>query len=300
MCHKQEVTNVSVSSSLDSTNSMATDSQHKINVSDSTNSMVIDSQHEINASDSTETLSATKLATQTCAEPKSKRKQVKDGNIAFSIVYTATKKEASNFYLKPIVQSSSRNDEYFHIVTDPEDYQRTMDKENEQVATSQSDSPTEGASNEPEIDDKQARKKESEIEQPSNLDASQGGESICKHMTLYEDQRDEPQRYVTVINRELVVGLNIKRHMKNAKFKLKNLHEETEPFTKSQWLPKALRGSQPHILFAHKSAFSSRKSRSVYINLPEPLAETQDKKIYYGKNKHKGYRYFILEDGHYT
>ena len=69
-----------------------------------------------------------------------------------------------------------------------------------------------------------------------------------------DDQLDvlEPQRYVTVTeDGQVAAQLNLK-HLKkksNSIFKLKNLHDNnTQPLSKSQWLPEAIRGSQPHIL----------------------------------------------------
>ena len=55
------------------------------------------------------------------------------GSRYYSIVSTTDKDKASNFYLKPIVESSS--DKYFWIVTDPEDHgqqkKSQKDKEND-------------------------------------------------------------------------------------------------------------------------------------------------------------------------
>ena len=61
---------------------------------------------------------------------------------AFYIRYTSNKEEASNFYFKPIVQSSSKGDKYFHIVTDPDDCQvHTQADRKKQTNADQNDSP---------------------------------------------------------------------------------------------------------------------------------------------------------------
>ena len=317
----------SVGTDKNSTNSgpVAMRSEQEAENIDGSNRLI--SQHEMNGSDSNETeayrSSASNLAdcitmsephhtgstslignnaTQSDATPstRSEGKCAKVGNVNFSIVCTPNKDEASNFYLKPIIQSSSKEDKYFFIVTDPEDCQRSMHRDtNKQVAANQNGSLEESTTIEPGI---QVSQEGNEAQQPLSLDTSQLSK---EHETLQLDadldQLDEPQRYVMVINNNLKVGLNLKRHMRYANFKLKNLQEQTRPLTKSHWLPDALRGSQPHIICGRKGAL--KKLHRVYIKYSD-TQDNQDMEIRYGQTKPTSecerYSYFILEAGHYT
>ena len=118
------------------------------------------------------------------------------------------------------------------------------------------------------------------------------------------DQLDElePQRYVSVVDDKLVAGLNLKHLKKGSVFKLKHLHEDvTQPLSQSQWLPEALRGSQPHIICRQgntlRSKFIKGKLMSVYINMEK---DRKERLLSYGKHVegNKRYSYFILEHGH--
>jgi hypothetical protein len=253
---------------------------------------------------------------------------------AFYVGYTHDKKKASNFYLKPIVQSMSKGDKYFHIATDPDDSQTQADCE-KKMSTDQNPLPTGGISS-----DSRERKvaesgSEFEVQQqdpPGPQNASQSdtnqvdsdsqnalapiesgspntaapieSNSSNTPASAGEDVLDElePQRYVSVVDDRLVAGLNLKHLKKGSVFKLKHLHEDvTQPLSQCQWLPEALRGSQPHILCRQgnslRSKFIMGKLMSVYINMEE---DHEKKLISYGKHVEgdKRYSYFILEKGH--
>ena len=184
----------------------------------------------------------------------------------YSILSTKHSKSASNFYLKPIIQCANEN--YFWIVTDPEDHacQRASDSEED---------------------------KRQDIPQLNPYSDK------CKPQS---SRNMEPQRYVRVCEENLVVELNINpRSAKKSAFKLKNPRDDqTYPLHKSQWLPEALRGSQPYIIGREGKPFRTGlkkdKVSSVYM-----LAE-EGEKIKYGKHKEGDncYGFLILESGHKT
>ena len=186
----------------------------------------------------------------------------------YSIISTKDKEKASNFYLKPIVQSSS--DKYFWIVTDPEDHgDQKKSQEDKKYGGSK-------------IPQQQPHSDECKTE-------SNGGEG-------------EPQRYVRVCNGKLIVELNINpRSAKESAFKLKNPRDDqTYPLHKSQWLPEALRGSQPYIICREGKSFRTglKKDQVCSVFMPEQ----EGKQITYGKHKEgeHAYGFFILKSGHKT
>lgn len=193
----------------------------------------------------------------------------------YRIRCTADERKASNFYLKPTVQRAS--EKYFWIVTDPEDHE---DRETK--------AEPEAESQEEEGYDKSEFK--SQRQPPSDK---------CKP----QSKNDEPQRYVSVYKKDLVVELIINpRSAKNSAFELKDPRDDhTYPLHKSQWLPEALRGSQPYIICCKGKSFRSRlkkdRVRSVYIEQTE-----LERMITFGKHKEgvNGYGFFILESGHKT
>ena len=99
----------------------------------------------------------------------------------------------------------------------------------------------------------------------------------------------------------LVVELNITpRSAKKSALKLKNPRDDqTYPLHKSQWLPEALRGSQPYIIGREGKSFRTGLKKdqvcSVYI-------KKEGEKITYGEHKEgeNGHGFFILETGHKT
>ena len=184
----------------------------------------------------------------------------------YSIVSTTNKEKASNFYLKPIVHCAS--DRYFWIVTDPEDHgeqkKSQKDKEHNESMLSQ--------------------------QQPRSDD--------CKP----ESKEHEPQRYVRVCSGNLIVELNINpRSAKRSAFKLKNPRDDqTYPLHKSQWLPEALRGSQPYIIGRKGKSFRTGLNKDQVCSVYMP--EQEGKQIIYGKHEEgdNAYGFFILESGHKT
>ena len=231
----------------------------------------------------------------------------------FFIEHTPNKEEASNFYLKPIIRSLSKGDKYFHIVTDPEDYQRSICKQaREQTTADQKDS-SGGASTGSERDVSEEGSKTHQHDPSKNTSQSETVQSETdSQKTPSDDQLDdvlEPQRYMTVnVDGQVATQLNLK-HLKkkaNSIFKLKNLHNNNtvpQPLSKSQWLPEAIRGSQPHILCCQgtgvRSFIRRGKFWSVYIKMEK---HSEKKIVSYGRHLEGGvrYGYLILEDGHYT
>ena len=246
----------------------------------------------------------------------------------FTIKFTPNERDASNFYLKPVVKST-QGEKYFHIVTDPEDRQcfqstKVMKKRVEEEADegedysshSQKSSESELQQNpyisayEKEhaeshtkvvsdlegtpVDPPQVKYSEEDQEKLNNQEKSMQGKDAIK-----AKQKFEPTRYVNINeSNQLVVELDVKSY--NSGFKLKNPHDGvTYQLAKSQWLPEALRGSQPHMIGCNGVSFISkfRKSiSSVYIDRAE--SET----ILFGKHKvgPKKYSHFVLEEGHRT
>ena len=94
------------------------------------------------------------------------------------------------------------------------------------------------------------------------------------------------------------------RSAKMSTFKLKNPRDDqTQPLQKSQWLPEALRGSQPYIIGCEgkplRTGLKTKKVCSVYM-----LAKEGEKVGYGKKDENKEnvdwYGFFILECGHKT
>lgn len=277
----------------------------------------------------------------TCSSSAEKEEVLEFVGSAFYIGYTPNKGEASNFYLRPIIQSSSKEDRYFHIVTDPDDSLSDCKK---QTNADQNASPPGGTSNdsrpgsETQQQDPPGSQNATKSLDTSQVDSdSQNApapiesdpqntpppiESNSPSTAAGLDQLDElePQRYVSVVDDKLVAGLNLKHLKKGSVFKLKHLHEDvTQPLSQSQWLPEALRGSQPHILCRQgntlRSKFIKGRLMSVYINMEKDHEKRLlshgkhvegDKKdcekrlLSYGKHVEgdKRYSYFILEKGH--
>ena len=184
----------------------------------------------------------------------------------YSIVSTTDKGEASNFYLKPIVHCTS--DKYFWIVTDPEDRGKRK--------------------NPP--DDKD--------HDESMLSQRQPRSDKCKP----KSNEHEPQRYVRVCSGNLIVELNVNPHSaKKSAFKLKNPRDDqTYPLHKSQWLPEALRGSQPYIIGREGKSFRTGLKKDKVCSVY--MSEQEGKEITYGKHEEGGnaYGFFMLESGHKT
>ena len=187
----------------------------------------------------------------------------------FQIKYTPIKEAASNFYLKPIIgpQGGSK---YFRIATDPEDCRGFSDSEAESATFN--------------------TVKESPVDPPQVSQAEKG---------VKEPMR-EPQRYVNVVDQQLVVELDVKQHKKDhSAFKLKNTQDgKTHPLSKSQWLPEAIMGSQPYILCRKGMPLHSKvkkKVKSVYINIVKECVTIGRHMESYDR-----YSYFFLEKGHAT
>ena len=186
----------------------------------------------------------------------------------YSIVSTADEEKASNFYLKPIVHCA--NDKYFWIVTDPEDHG-------------------------PQTKSKPQKSKPDELKKqkpPRSDDCKAQSTSTGKH---------EPQRHVSVCKENLVVELNVTpRSAKRSAFKLKNPRDDqTYPLHKSQWLPEALRGSQPYIVGREGKSFRTGLKKDKVCSI---YVKKDGLKLMYGhyKEGHEGYGFFILETGHKT
>ena len=277
----------------------------------------------------------------TCSSTTVEEEDLEFVGSAFYVGYTPNKEEASNFYLRPIIQSSCKEDRYFNIVTDPDDSQSDCKK---QTNADKNASPPGGTSNdsrpgsEIQQQDPSGSQNASKSPDTNQVDSdSQNApasiesdpqntptpiESNSPSTAAYLDQLDElePQRYVSVVDDKLVAGLNLKHLKKGSVFKLKHLYDDvTQPLSQSQWLPEALRGSQPHILCRQGNTLQSKvikgKLMSVYINmeknhekrLPSHGKHVEgDKKdhkkrlLSYGKHVEgdKSYSYFILEYGH--
>ena len=176
---------------------------------------------------------------------------------------------ASNFYLKPIVHCA--NDNYFWIVTDPEDHAGRVRPDSQE-------------------DQEQGKSKIPQRKPYSNK---------CKPQS---SGNHEPQRYVRVDDGNLVVELNINpRSAKKSAFKLKNPRDDqTYPLHKSQWLPEALRGSQPYIIGREGKPFRTGLKKDQVCSVYMPKKEGE--KIEYGKHREGVDRhgFFILESGHKT
>ena len=199
------------------------------------------------------------------------QKQVEDScactrSNRYEIICTSDDKKASNFYLKPIIQCG--DDKHFWIVTDPEDCDKHSSDTQETVVH-----------------------KGDELLQREP-------QSDCVPQSIIKLQ---PQRYVSMHDKNLVVQLNIgQQSAKKSAFKLKNPRDDqTYPLHKSQWLPEALRGSQPYLIGREgkpfRSGLKNNKVWSVYIS----DAQSGRKVVTYGKHKN-GYGFFILEPGHKT
>ena len=198
----------------------------------------------------------------------------------YKIECTDKKREASNFYLKPVVQPDAigAHGKYFWIVTDPEDYDRTS------VA---SETPEEDVPEHP-------------VKKPQPW-------SYSTSCVPHKKKKHEPQRYVSVNEKEeLVVELSGDLYStRKAAFKLKNPRDgETYPLYKSQWLPEALCGTQPYLIGREGTPFHSgvRKNKisSVYI---KQSPDSKDKKVVmFGSHKSEdGYiNLFRLARGHIT
>ena len=252
---------------------------------------------------------------------------------AFYIRYTPNKGEASNFYFKPIVQSSSKGDKYFHIVTDPDDSQIHAQADHKKqtnadqngissgsregrVTESESESQHQdppGPQNASQQSDTDQVDSDSQNAPPPVESDTQNAPPLVESGTqsipppVESDSQGtpgldelEPQRYVTVVKDKLVAGLNVKHLKKGSIFKLKHLHKDvTQPLSQSQWLPEALRGSQPHILCRQGNtlrSFIKGKLMSVYIKMEK---DSKKRFISYGQHVEgdKTYSYFILENG---
>ena len=166
---------------------------------------------------------------------------------------------ASNFYLKPFVHRASDN--YFWIVTDPEDHagrvRPDLQEDQEQDESKKSFDPEDHAGQV--RSDSQEDQEQGESRKPCDPEDQEQDKSKkpCTQQKLYSNKckphlsgNHEPQRYVRVDKGNLVVELSINpRSAKMSTFKLKNPRDDqTQPLQKSQWLPEALRGSQPYII----------------------------------------------------
>ena len=214
---------------------------------------------------------------------------------SYTIVCTPIEEEASNFYLKPIVQCG--DDKYFWIVTDPEDFdkQSSEKRDTHKIPVKEANSSDEGqAKSKPQAEDRHNKPNE---RQGLSHDQLEPQSDSC----IPESKRKlEPQRYVSVYKKDLVVALNVDPHSaKKSAFKLKNPRDDqTYPLHKSQWLPEALRGSQPYYIggegkrFRRSGIIKKKKTytTSVYI---------EDHIIMFGEHEND-YGFFILEPGHKT
>ena len=233
---------------------------------------------------------------------------------------------ASNFCLKPIVCCA--NDHYFWIVTDPEDHagrvRPDVQEDQDHGESKKSFDPEDHAGqvrSDSQEDQEQGESMKlcdpedhaSHVRIDSQEDQEQDkSKKPCVQQKLYSNKckphlsgNHEPQRYVRVDKGNLMVELNINpRSAKMSAFKLKNPRDDqTYPLHKSQWLPEALRGSQPYIIGCEGKPFrtglKTKKVRSVYM-----LAE-EGENVGYGKNEENKenvdwHGFFILESGHKT
>lgn len=218
----------------------------------------------------------------------------------FYIGFTPDKGEASNFYLRPIIQSSCKEDRYFHIVTDPHDRPPGGTSNNSRAKRKVTESRSEIQQQDPPGSQNASKSLDTNQVDSDSQNTPPPIESNSPSAAAGLDQLDElePQRYVSVVDDELVAGLNLKHLKKGSVFKLKHLHEDvTQPLSQSQWLPESLRGSQPHILCRQgntlRSKFIKGKLTCVYIDM-----EKEERLLSYGKHVEgdKRYSYFILED----
>ena len=212
----------------------------------------------------------------------------------FEIKHTPYVEYASNFYLKPIVQST-HGDRYFHIVTDPEDRHSFKERKednpspiHDQQQTQDNTSTTQSG-----IPRKEDNPDPNQLQPRGNTSTPQSGVQDKPHYY-------EPTRYVNVKGDHLVVELEARKG--RSSFKLKNPQDGvTYSLTKSQWLPEALRGSQPHIICRegtkHRRRIGNQIS-SIYIKAGEEI----DSKLLFGPHKQSSdsYSYFVLEEGHDT
>ena len=203
---------------------------------------------------------------------------------------------ASNFYLKPIVHCA--NDNYFWIITDPEDHADRV-RPNSQVDQEQD------KSKKPCDPEGHAGQVRPDSQEDQEQDKSK---KPCAQQKLYSNKckphlsgNHEPQRYIRVNDGNLVVELNINpRSAKKSAFKQNPRDDQTYPLHKSQWLPEALRGSQPYIIGREGKPFRTGLKKdqvcSVYMHKEE------GNKIEYGKHKEgvDQHGFFILEAGHKT
>jgi hypothetical protein len=105
-----------------------------------------------------------------------------------------------------------------------------------------------------------------------------------------------------VYDGNLVVELNINpRSAKKSAFKLKNPRDDqTYPLHKSQWLPEALRGSQPYIIGREGKPFRTGLKKNQVCSVY--MQEEEGKEIVYGKHREGAdqHEFYTLESGHKT
>ena len=182
--------------------------------------------------------------------------------------------EASNFYLKPTARKSGEA-KYFYIVTDPEDVPKlckSMTARNSTVDADIQVSP-------------QTELVHGDIQATSESTAA--GEPDC-----------EPQRYIQTHEHSSQLEAALLVSESHSAFKLKHPQDNmTYSLSRSQWLPKASLGSQPHIICCKgKSLLSWHHTQSVCI-------ERKGDKYLVSHSESKAPlsdRHFVLEVGHKT
>ena len=153
--------------------------------------------------------------------------------------------EASNFYLKPTAQKSGE-DKYFYIVTDPEDVPKPPKSTTARINTVDAnvqESP-------------QTELVREDLQATSESTAAAAGEPEC-----------EPQRYIQIHEHSSQLEAELLVSKSHSAFKLKYPQDNTTySLSRSQWLPKASLGSQPHIICCKgKSLLSWHHTQSVCI-----------------------------------
>ena len=174
--------------------------------------------------------------TGTCGERKT-------DTCRYLIEGTFISEEASNFYLKPTAQKSGE-DKYFYIVTDPEDVPKLPKSTTSRISSVDAD-----------------------------IQVSPQTKLVCEDLqaisesTVAGEPDCEPQRYIQIHEHSSQLEAELLVSKSHSAFKLKYPQDDmTYSLSRSQWLPKASLGSQPHIVCCKgKSLLSWHHAQSVCI-----------------------------------
>ena len=148
--------------------------------------------------------------------------------------------EASNFYLKPTARKSGE-DKYFYIVTDPEDVPKLPKSTTARISSVDAD-----------------------------IQVSPQTELVREDLQAISESTaagEEPQRYIQIHEHSSQLEAELLVSKSHSAFKLKYPQDDmTYSLSRSQWLPKASLGSQPHIVCCKgKSLLSWHHAQSVCI-----------------------------------